>query len=39
VQSQREIDKEFEIGTRFYITSSTDTASQIAAIVQNHWAI
>jgi predicted transposase YbfD/YdcC len=39
VQSQREIDKEIEIGTRFYITSSTDTAPKIAAMVQNHWAI
>lgn len=39
VESQREIGPKTETETRFYITSSTDTADKLADIIRQHWAI
>ncbi len=39
VESQRETGPKIETETRFYITSSTDPAEKLAAIVRQHWAI
>lgn len=39
VQSERDIDANVEAETRFYITSSTETADKLAEIVRHHWAV
>lgn len=39
VESEREISGRIERETRFYITSSTDTAEKLGAVVRGHWAI
>ena len=39
VESQRELRDKIERETRFYITSSTLPASQMAQIVRDHWAV
>ena len=39
VESQRETSPKIEIETRFYITSSTDTADKLATVIRQHWAI
>ncbi|OQM74441.1 hypothetical protein BFN67_22065 [Pseudaminobacter manganicus] len=37
VQSERESDAKVERETRFYITSSTDKADKLGAVVRRHW--
>lgn len=39
VESRREIGHKIETETRFYITSSTDRADHLAAVIRQHWAI
>jgi predicted transposase YbfD/YdcC len=39
VERQREIGPKIETETRFYITSATDTAMQLADVIRQHWAI
>lgn len=39
VESQRETSPKIETETRFYITSSTDTADKLATVIRQHWAI
>lgn len=39
VESERESDARIERETRFYITSSTDTADKLGDIVRRHWAV
>ena len=39
VESTRETGSKIETETRFYITSLTDTAEQIASAVRGHWAV
>ena len=39
VESTRETGSKIETETRFYITSLTDTAEQIATAVRGHWAV
>lgn len=39
VESRREMRDKIEAETRFYITSSTLPANQIAQIVRDHWAV
>lgn len=39
VESERESDARIERETRFYITSSTDTADKLGDVVRRHWAV
>ncbi len=39
VESQRETGSKIETETRFYITSLTDPAEKLAAVIRQHWAI
>jgi predicted transposase YbfD/YdcC len=39
VQSERESDAKVERETRFYITSSTDKADKLGAVVRRHWSV
>jgi predicted transposase YbfD/YdcC len=39
IESQRETGPKIETETRFYITSLTDPAEKLAAVVRQHWAI
>jgi predicted transposase YbfD/YdcC len=39
VESTRETGSRTETETRFYITSSTDHADRLAAVIRAHWAI
>lgn len=39
IESQREIGLKIATETRFYITSSTDPAEKLAAVIRQHWAI
>lgn len=39
VESTRETGSKIDTETRFYITSSTDHAEKLAAVIRQHWAI
>ena len=39
IESQRDTSSKSQTETRFYITSLTDPASRLAAVVRQHWAI
>jgi predicted transposase YbfD/YdcC len=39
IESQREIGLEIETETRFYLTSLSDPAEKLAAVIRQHWAI
>jgi predicted transposase YbfD/YdcC len=39
VESERETSSRTETETRYYITSLTDPAEKLAAVIRQHWAI